>query len=170
MLSVAIAINDRNNKVVPFVVSLFTWAKAYHCELVFSDGQSVIADPRGVYWSKRDYDPYQWILLPLFEISADEEAEIRKAAEEVIASHAGYDWLGAILGRFSSSFDDPSKWYCSELTAYLLRNHVPTLNTEEWITPQKLWRKTADHLILAATQHGYTSYLSELTHGSAPES
>lgn len=148
MMYVAVALNGRSSELIPALVSLFTWSKAYHCELVFSDGYAVVCDPLGVRIEKREYDHYRWCFVPLPMINEPEEESIRVEAERLVSLNPKYDYLGALLGRFHANFQNKNKWFCSEITQYLLKPYIYGLNTDEWMSPGDVWKITADYITL----------------------
>ncbi len=144
MIHLAIAVNNRDNTLIPTLVSLFTWSKAYHCEIVFSDGVTITADSKGVrYLEDQVYNHYKWVVLPLPQIDSTSETEIRNLADALVERHPKYDYLGAILGRFSSTLENSDRWYCSELCRYLLKDKIPSLDDNKWITPDRVWKIVA---------------------------
>ena len=148
MISVAVAVNDRDRGMIPLIVSLFTWSKAYHVELVFSDGKSVVAEPKGIHWGDHKFDPYTWVMMPLPQITKEQEIKIREEAESIINAEPKYDWCGAIFGAFmNTSFNQKDRWYCSELVAYLLRGVIPEFIKESQFTPAEVWKVVANRLI-----------------------
>lgn len=147
MMHLAVAVNDRDSSLITILVSLFTWAKAYHCELIFSDGVTITADPKGVrFLDDETYDHYKWVMLPLPQIDTDNEAKIRERAAVLVDRKCGYDYLGAILGRFSATLENSDKWYCSELCRYLLKDDITCLSDNKWITPDRIWKAVATDL------------------------
>lgn len=155
MLHLAVAINDKDRDLIPIFVSIFTLSKSYHTELVFTDGTALICDPTGVRFGTRTYDRYHWVIIPLPWITRSQEREIRAHAEEIVLSKPKYDWLGAIFGGLTSWFDNPHKWFCSELCCYVLRDFTPALQEDAesihrygkiWWTPELLWRTLSEYL------------------------
>lgn len=141
MMFVAVAVNARDARLIPTCISLFTWAKAYHVELVFSDGTAIIADPSGVRMdSNPSYDFYKWAFVPLPNITHTDEISIRQEAENIARHQSKYDYLGALFGWLGSSRKNNDKWYCSELVAHLLEPYFPQFGEYSWITPQQLWK------------------------------
>lgn len=144
MMHLAVAVNDRSGDMIPFVVSLFTWAKAWHVELIFSDGVTISASPEQVGYRTAHYGRYKWVLVPLPQISEEDEQQIRDLADDIAIRNPKYDYLGAILGRLVPTAQDSNKWYCSELCRYLLKSKIPSLDDKKWITPDRLWRTVVD--------------------------
>ena len=100
----------------------------YAVMLKASDGVTITADPQGIrYLKDQVYDHYKWVMLPLPQIDATAEAKIHKLADTIVERHPKYDYLGAILGRFSATLEDSDKWYCSELCRYLLKDEISSL-------------------------------------------
>ena len=144
MLRLAIAVNDPEKRFLPSLISIFTRARAYHTELVFSDGEAIEITGKHLGWTTRTYDKYKWVVLDLPMIGMIDEAKIRTAANKLLASSPKYDYVGAIFGRFNNSAQDPSKWYCSEFCRTLLAPYIDGLEDDQrWITPDRLWREIA---------------------------
>lgn len=147
MMFLAIAVNNRDSNLIPLIVGLATWSKAYHCELVFSDGVTLQSTPKHVgYVDKVVYDRYKWVLLPLPQISGEREYAIRAMADSLLAKNPTYDYVGAIFGRFIPTAGDSNKWYCSELCRYLLKDDISAIKDEKWITPDRIWEAVANDL------------------------
>ena len=147
MMHLAIAVNNRDSTLIPTLVSLFTWAKAYHCELIFSDGTTLQATPEKIgYTTGIQYDRYKWVILPLPQIDDTAEAKILGLADAILEKNPKYDYIGAIFGRWAPALEDGDRWYCSELCRYLIKDEIPALNDDKWITPDRLWRAVADDL------------------------
>ena len=165
MMHLAIAVNNRDRKLIPALISLFTWSKAFHTELIFSDGVTFQATSPGVkYYKDVVYDRYQWVLLPLLNITPEIEDKIRKRADAIESRHPKYDYLGAIFGGFHSTIEESDKWYCSELCRCLLRELFPSINDDKWITPDRLWRGVAHDLTTTYSQHLSPSVLRYSIH------
>ena len=150
MMSLAVAINNVKDNFIPAMINIFTFSRCYHTELILSDGTAIYCGPKGVKYIKRDnYDMYSWILIPLNEIDAEAEDHIKKEVNRYIEQNAKYDWIGAIFGRFSSNFNDESKWFCSELCAKLLSPYYPELGIKNvWWSPEKLWKMFGTHTLI----------------------
>lgn len=148
MMYLAFAIHDRDNELIPKLISLFTKAKAYHCELRFSDGVAISSTyKRDVYFKKVDYDHWRWVCLPLPWINNESlEAEVRTKAQEIVDSGAKYDLLGALLGKFSQKFNKENDYFCSELCAELIHSYIPGFNNIRWYSPEDLWKEIATRL------------------------
>ena len=145
MMYLATAINDRDDVLIPAVISLFTLGKAYHSELVFSDGNAIVVTPKTFNYVKHSYDWYEWSLVPLPMISAEDEAKIRKATDDILATKPEYDYVGACLGQLGKVFNSKRRWYCSELCRHLIKDYVPNLGDErKFISPSKLWKRVAN--------------------------
>lgn len=144
MLRLAIAVNDPDKRFLPSLISIFTRARAYHTELVFSDGNAIEIVGSHLGWVTRDYDQYKWVMLNLPMVTDEEELAIRHEGQRLLDLHPKYDYVGAILGRFKRSLENPNKWYCSEFCRALLAPYVEGLeNDQKWITPDRLWRELA---------------------------
>lgn len=147
MMYLATAVNDRDAILIPTVVSLFTLGKAYHSELVFSDGNAIVVTPKSFGYQVHDYDWYEWALVPLPMITPEMEANIRKKTDEILATKPTYDWAGAILGPFGKCFNSKRRWYCSELCRHLLEDYITDLgDCRRFISPSKLWKLIANHV------------------------
>ena len=146
MLRLAVALNDPNKSLVSRIIHACTKSAAYHCELVFTDGRSLIVTPRYIGMGIRSYNFYNWTLVPIPGVDNVAEADIRQKCEDILATKPKYDWLGATSGFFGSKKEDSSKWFCSELIAYLLKPYIPTLNTNKWMTPDRLWKLISERI------------------------
>lgn len=145
MMYLATSVNDRDDVLVPAVISLFTWGKAYHSELVFSDGQAIRVTPNTFGYVTEKYDWYEWSLVPLPMISPEDELKIRQACDDILAKNPEYDYVGAILGQLGKFFNSRRRWYCSELCRHLINDYVQHLGDErKFISPSKLWKRVAD--------------------------
>ena len=148
MMHIAFAIHERNKSIIPTIVSLFTWSKAYHCQLVFSDGVAITTDiSKDVHFTETTYDKWHWILLPLPWITEEDENNIRIASDVLVKNHAGYDLVGAIFGRFSKWFDTKGEYFCTELCAELLSMYTPELFSDTWYNPDEIWKIINDKLM-----------------------
>ena len=146
MLKLAVALNDPNKSIVSRIVHACTKSASYHCELVFSDGMAAIVDPSNIVLSSRTYTYYNWTLVPIPGIDEQQEVAIRQAYLDILKQDPKYDWLGAIAGFFGSKKEDPKKWFCSELVAYLLAPYVPECDVDKWMTPDRLWKILSDRI------------------------
>ena len=163
MLHLAVAINDKDRDLIPVIVSVWTLSKSYHTELVFTDGNVLICDPSGVRMGTRVYDRYHWVMIPLPWINHMQEKCIRKWCEDMVAQKPKYDWLGAIFGGIATFFDNPRKWFCSELCCAALKDYTPVLQEDattnpfakrKWWTPELLWRTLAEYLMEYDPKYG----------------
>lgn len=146
MMKIAFAIHKRDRSIIPFIVSLFTWSKAYHCELVFSDGYTVSTDvSHGVYLRYAKYDTYHWVLLPLPWITQSAENSIRNTANKLIENKSGYDLMGAIFGSISKYFNDPNNYFCTELCSSLLQPWTSDFK-QSWYNPDEIWKIISNRL------------------------
>ena len=147
MMHVAIAVNDRDKTLISTAISILTWSKSYHCELIFTNGDVCSVDPtNGVHWTTRVYDRYHWILLPLPWINHKDEKIIRKWCEDKVESNAQYDYLRALFGNFCP-VDDPLKWYCAELVVEAISPFLPEVfSVDKWYSPNDIWKILADKL------------------------
>lgn len=147
MLHLAFAIHDRDNELIPKLISLVTKSKAYHCELRFTDGTAISSTYKyNVYFKKVYYDHWRWVCIPLPWISEFEENEIRTKAQEIVDSGARYDLLGAVLGKFSKKFNKKNDYFCSELCAELISPYIDCIDTSKWYSPEDLWKEIATKL------------------------
>jgi len=160
MLHLAVAINDKNNNLIPKIVSLFTYSVAYHTELVFSDGKAIFASHKaGITWVEREYNPYNWVNVPLPWIGRHEQILIREWCNDLVQQDAQYDWAGAIFGGFWNNIEDPNKWFCSELCAAAIREYTPPIKEagdKKWWSPKDLWKVCSDYLV--ATKSDMTKF------------
>lgn len=146
MLKLAVALNDPNKSIVSRVIHACTKSAAYHCELLFSDGKSLIVTPKYLGIGLKSYNFYNWALVPIPGIDEETEIDIREKCESILAKKPKYDYLGAISGFFGSKKEKSDKWFCSELIAYLLKPYIPTLDTDKWMTPDRLWKLLSDRI------------------------
>lgn len=151
MMRVAFAINTRDKSIISGLISLVTRSPAYHCELVFSDGNAITAQRDGVQILDRQYDWYGWTALPIPWVDWKEEKEIRAIAEAIateckLMGKASYDYFGALFGRLNTHWENERKWYCSELVSYLLHPYTPVLKPEKWYSPGMLWSTLSKYL------------------------
>ena len=160
MMYLAVALNDRSSDIISEIISLATWSKAYHVELIFYDGVAAIADISGVRLeSRKEYDTYKWKLVALPFISESKERKIRGKAECMIAANPKYDLKGAIFGKWFNNLDKDDCWFCSELCADLLSEVMPELYTDKWLSPGDVWKIVADHISLVYPEIISTDYL-----------
>lgn len=99
------------------VIDLFTGGVGFsHVELVFSDGASFSASPRGrgVRYLRIDYaaEAGQWEFVPI-EMSPDEERAVRAFCDR--QDGKGYDFWGAVCSLFHSLGEDKKRWFCTEV-------------------------------------------------------
>lgn len=158
MVSLAFSLNKRDPELTSFLISLFTWSKCFHCELIFSDKKVLRCDNKGIYWTEAIHPYYLWTVLPLPTITTEQEQSMREKAEQLVASKAKYDWTGAILGSFSPYFNSPERWFCSELCAYLLTDALPMIFTDpkKYWTPGNLWKAIGAYLSQQGVYNEYT--------------
>lgn len=135
------------DKLIPTFICIFSLSKTYHSELLFSDGVTLTCDPSGVYFTKRVFDRYNQVELPIPWINKDQELMIRKEAEKIVASRPKYDWLGVIFGSTFNNLNDESKWFCSELCKHLLKPYTTTIREERWYSPNRLWYYVNQYLM-----------------------
>ena len=151
MLHLAVAINDKDNRLIPKLVSLFTFSTAYHTELVFSNGDAIFAShTAGITWVKREYNPYNWVNVPLPWIRRMEQEFIREWCDYLVQQGVQYDWIGAIFGGLWNSIEDPNRWFCSELCAAAIREYTPPIaekGANKWWSPKDLWKVCSDYLV-----------------------
>lgn len=143
MMKLAFAINDRNRSWISSLICIFTKAKAYHCELIFSDGNGVSAFPsEGITFGPKDYnDTYSWVQLPLYWINEYEEQAIRNELQKIMTESKGYDYIGATFGKYWHAAQDSRRWFCSELCATLIAPYVDTIKPhDKWYSPDELWK------------------------------
>lgn len=165
MMKIAFAVNSRNSAIMPWFISMFTWSKVYHSEIIFSDDKTITAHPDGgvEFLDNIDYDYYHWIVLPLPWIDDIEERHIRKEAERIVASGAKYDYIGAVLGPIWPHMQDNNKWFCSELCAHLLYNASLTIWEDagrgvRWFTPERIWRNLSEEISWRNKEYNHISH------------
>ena len=108
-----------------------TWSVYTHVELQFSDGYSVtsssaINDPNkdGVDIRPLDVSGKEWDRLFIWDITQfgyKDESEVRLKAEKLKKDNKGYsldDLVSIFVGKKPN---DESRYFCSEVIAYLLR-------------------------------------------------
>ena len=162
MMYLAVAIHDRDKKIIPTIVSLFTWSKAYHCELGFSDYSVISSDiTDDVHFKVPNYDQWGWILLPLPWITKEQEAAIKDKATEIVANKADYDLLGAIFGKFAKIFDRSNAYYCTELCAELLAPYTSEIDPQQWYSPDELWKVISDKLAKEYANFTTTKFIKQ---------
>ena len=140
MMFLAVAINEPDNKLIASLINIFTCSKAHHVEVVFSDGWTLSSRPGFVGLMQRQYNYYDWLMIPLDTINSEREKVIRKWAEDLTLLEPKYDYLGAFSGLFGSARDNPEKWFCGELCAKALEEDIPELKALDWATPEKIWK------------------------------
>ena len=100
---------------IDYAIRLWTFSQYSHCEMVFSDGQTIGVDlilPPTVTRRTMRYNA-NWDLIDL-DIPCDREERIRFFVTQQLGK--AYDWKGIFLSQvlpFKS--EDPDKWFCSEL-------------------------------------------------------
>lgn len=147
MLHAMFAVNSRDKTIMPAVISLFTWSKCYHVELLFTDNMALTSTPKGgVHFIERRYDTYNWVALPIPWVKARHAKEIRRWGESLVEAKTQYDFSGAVFGRFSKKMDNPKKYFCSELVAEALRQYSDFLRNDRWYSPEMLWQSLSNHL------------------------
>jgi hypothetical protein len=143
----------KNGDWVDKLISLTTFSKYSHCELVFSDGEFGSASARdgGVrlkYIEQND----KWEIFELFELKNPDGSKItQRDAKDMhnwfIANDGQkYDWPGAIMSLFGLNCSSSNKKYCSYVCALLLGLY-PT------VTPQKLFKTLIKEKMIDQTQN-----------------
>lgn len=120
--------------IVSTVIRFGTWSEYSHVDFITSSGKAIGCWPDdGVQYHDRTADRVQFA-----------EIEVNSAArvEEFILAQLGkeYDW-SAIFGMFvRRDWNNPDKWFCSELiaAALLYDNIVIAKKESNRITPQDL--------------------------------
>lgn len=145
MMKLAVEVNADHNNWIANIVSIFTRARAFHVEPVFSDGTAFVATPSfvGLTAHVHDYDNYHWVLINCPWIDEAEEQKQRTWAEGINIYNLKYDYLGAISGAFHIHKEDPNKWYCGEVCVKVFGDTVPELKKLKWATPDKVWKLIA---------------------------
>ena len=107
-----------------WVIQRFTWSEFAHVDIVLPDGRLLGADSDGGVAIR---DPEQFYKVARFQVDAP-ELVLDLAAEQL---GKPYDW-GAIAGIVTRrDWQQPDRWFCSELIAWafesaghpLLRSH-----------------------------------------------
>lgn len=145
MMYLAVAINEPDNKLSAAFINIFTLSKAHHVEIVFSDRWTLSARPGFVGLMQRQYNYYDWLMIPLPMITEERERVIRDWAKALSDSCPKYDYLGACSGFFGSKRNDPTKWFCGELCAKALEEDIPELETLKWATPEHVWKLVSNY-------------------------
>ena len=128
----------RNNLPFSWIIRLFTWSRWSHCGVIDSTGVNVIeaTAKHGVAVStlsgfKHRYKKHAIVELPVLN-GVDAHSLLR---QEIGKS---YDWLAIISLVVKRDWEQPDKWFCSELIAHAIgifrRDRVGR------ITPEDLWR------------------------------
>ena len=147
MMYLATAVNDP--KWTAAVISMFTKGRAFHSELVFSDGSALEITPHHIGMVNRVYNWYKWHLIPLPEtvIDGDEEAKIRERVTTYLQNDPKYDYIGAIFGKWFPHVQLKNRWYCSEFCRDVLKERIPGLGDDEkWITPDRLMKQVGNYI------------------------
>lgn len=112
-------------------ISITTFSKYSHCELVFSDGMCGSASPRdgGVRLKKITLDDHWHV----FDLPTDLDEDFIRYWFAV-NDDLKYDWIGAIASVVNIDLSSEGKRYCSQICGDLL-----WLDTT--ITPGGLFRK-----------------------------
>lgn len=147
MMYLATAVNDP--KWTAAVISMFTKGRAFHSELVFSDGSALEITTRHIGMVNRVYNWYKWHLIPLPEtvIDNDEETKIRERVTAYLQDDPKYDYIGAVFGKWFPHVQLKNRWYCSEFCRDVLKDRIPGLGDDEkWITPDRLMRQVGNYI------------------------
>ena len=96
-----------------------------HALLLHSNG------PHGVHrLLPGHWQPDRWLLIPVDDDDADDDV-LRRYHQ---VAGARYDYLGALGFALGARLNDRTRWYCYELSYYLLTGNQPTGR----ITPEDL--------------------------------
>jgi hypothetical protein len=109
-----------------FDKAIRTWTQSpySHCELVTDDGLFLSSSPRdgGVRAKRQEVDSSKWDFIPL--PYTDQSEIIKKFYKECGKE---YDWKGIIGTQiFHLGIQSDTKWFCSEICAYLLGYDNPS--------------------------------------------
>lgn len=115
----------RYGKLVDYIISIFTFSKYSHCEIVFSDGECASSSPRdgGVRFKKIELG-HKWDVYTL--VTHDNEDAVRQWFTD--HDHQGYDLLGAIGSGVGLNWTSIDKKYCSYCCASALGMQNPVLS------------------------------------------
>jgi len=124
------------------LISIFTFGKYSHTELVFSDGMcfGISGRSEGARFKKIDLVPERWTLVKL-DVTNFNETRIREKAEKITGVE--YDYLGAFTcGILPMCIHRKSKLFCSEATTDLIRGYYgyAFLTKGCKYSPMKLYR------------------------------
>lgn len=134
------------------IIRLTTWSEWSHCELMRDDGLLLGADyPQGVdYFSfeNRLRLATKWAIA---EVAGANEARVWAFAREQLGKP--YDLRGALGIPFRSNWNDPARWWCSELVAasFLHAGVVLADVDRSRITQQDLWQTPLKTIIKRGT-------------------
>jgi hypothetical protein len=130
------------------LVSIITYSKYSHVELIFSDGMWFSSSPRdgGVRYKQILAKDDHWDYITLPKISDKEEDIIRKWCDSKLNSP--YDWMGIVGLLLPIIRECHWKWFCSEICVWALRQtqwfHSPLISLTNYkppkVSPGKLWR------------------------------
>lgn len=112
----------------------FTWSSHSHVDFVLSDGRLLGATTDGVTIR----DDGRWSRMA--RVGVDVPASVIDVAMTQIGKP--YDWTGILGFPFRSNWQDPGRWFCSELVAWAFdQAGFPLLRAEHLsrITPRDLW-------------------------------
>lgn len=123
--------------IVDKLTSMWTSGPYSHCELYFEDiDDCYSASPREnmCRFKKININDGHWEIVDLDDSKYDQKQIIRLAEDQL---GKPYDWIGIIFSQiFPINKQDPNKWFCSEICAYLLGFDNP-----HKIDPNKLFKK-----------------------------
>lgn len=119
------------------LISILTFSRYSHCELVFSTAEfgSSSARDGGVRLKYIDMDSH-W---DFFDVKNEDGTEITLEQEKVIYywflvnDSQKYDWSGAIMSLFGINWTSDDKKFCSYVCASML-------GVDAIVTPQKLYK------------------------------
>lgn len=132
------------------LIKILTFGRYSHVELVFPDcilddnkncfSSRGMDNPKGVNFKKISFShPKRWRFIPILWIQGNVDINrIYRAAQRRVG--AGYDYQG-VIHHYGLHFknDDPNKWWCSEICAFMLGI------VRYQMSPVELYRYTINH-------------------------
>jgi uncharacterized protein YycO len=104
------------------------WSDYSHVDLVLPDGKLLGALPDGGVQIRDPYPTRSKLILSI-EVSPDKYHSILFRALSQVGKP--YDYVGILGFVFNRDWEDDSKWFCSELIAWLFKEcGVPILRTD----------------------------------------
>jgi hypothetical protein len=131
----------RGSSPLAWAIRLRTGSRLTHVELVLPDRTSVTADFKDGVVRRPFVGGPQWAVVDV--PGTVDRITLARVVDRVIDDElgAGYDWLGILLSQaVRANRQHPSKWFCSELVAYLLiLSGSPLHRAAHQYSPASLW-------------------------------